>query len=113
MMGRSSMAGTEIDRLASTDLMRGLEIVRGRGTRRRRWCRLGRFGLRRDFWFFAGRLLTGRFGRFGRLLNLRGGRDDRDEIGERPREPGEEPAAPNTDSNRENHRDADHEAGAT
>src|SRR5215217_2170832 len=105
---------TEIDRLASTDLMRGLEILRGRGIGRCRRSGLGRFGLDRDRWFIASWLLTGRFGRFGCLLNLRGGRDDRDEVGERSREPGEEPSrAENADSDRQNHRNADHEAGAT
>jgi hypothetical protein len=48
------------------------------------------------------------------LLNLRGGRDDWDQVRERPGEPGEQSrGAENADSDRENHRDADHEAGAT
>ena len=55
--------GTEIDRLAGTDLMRGLEILRGRGNSRRRGRGLGRFRLRLDpLAHLPGRLLTGRFG---------------------------------------------------
>jgi hypothetical protein len=105
---------SEIDRLAGTDLVRRREILRGRGIRRRRWWRLGWLDLHRDFWFFAGRLLAGRFGRFGGLLNLCGGSDNGDEIREWPRKPSEESSrTKNTDSYRENHRDADHEAGAT
>ena len=95
--------------------MRGLELVYGRGISRRRGCGLGRFRLRLDRWLiFLSWCLTSRFGWCGCGLNLRRRRDDGDQVGERPGKPGKEPRrAENADGDRENHRDADHEAGAT
>ena len=62
----------EIDRLAGTDLMRGLELFSDRGNSRLRGGRLGRFRLRLNRWLFSlRRWLTCRFGWCGCWLDLR------------------------------------------